>query len=48
MFIHIMTLISKRIVVGTGEKAQQLRALTVLVEDTGSVPTTNMMVQNHP
>jgi hypothetical protein len=32
---------------GAGEMAQQLRALTTLAEDQGSIPSTLMVAHNH-
>ena len=34
-------------VLGTGEMAQQLRALSALAEDLGSIPSTHMVANNH-
>lgn len=31
---------------GSGERAQLLRALTFLLEDEGSIPSTHMMIHN--
>lgn len=33
---------------GPGVMAQQFRALTVLTEDLGSIPSTDMVPYNHP
>lgn len=33
---------------GAGEMAQQPRALVILAEDPGSVPSTRMVAQSHP
>jgi hypothetical protein len=37
----------KAVVNGAGQMAQRLKALNVLPEDTGSIPSTHTAAQNH-